>query len=369
MIRGRDDLCKVVGQMHNMSRNVIINTRDVGGEMDQPFDDTTKAYYRRFFERQGMRAVSEYEVFSRSRTIDLVVECIEEDHVKLANTIFAHFRRLNALEFKGYHDPLTAIDLNRIRMRAWGLGAIDDADRANESDVSDDTILLSAQEIAEMPSQRTVSLVCTVRPMKILDTLRNEFHFEPTEEQGIYCNHGREIPVWIIHPTELELKSKNYPLLPLARGTKLEQFIELCMQQGLVEYLQLTLDIGLVTDPDVIWRKILEVYGMELTIHEETWPYIDEFFRKVPDAMQKVPTFQEALEASEQQGVLRTQRRTLIRFLQHKFGELPDKIIQLIEKTNDSEQLDDWMDQAFDAESLTSMSFDLGNENEVDDEN
>ncbi|MBV7335879.1 hypothetical protein KFU94_48090 [Chloroflexi bacterium TSY] len=35
---------------------------------------------------------------------------------------------------------------------------------------------------------------------------------------------------------------------------------------------------------------------MELTIREETWPYIDEFFRNVPEAMRKVPTFQEALE-------------------------------------------------------------------------
>ncbi|MBV7335877.1 hypothetical protein KFU94_48080 [Chloroflexi bacterium TSY] len=87
--------------------------------MDQPFDDTTKTYYRRFFEKQGMRAVSQYEVFSRSRTIDLVVECIE-DYAKLVDTIFAHFRRLNALEFKGFNDPLTTIDLNRIRMRAWG---------------------------------------------------------------------------------------------------------------------------------------------------------------------------------------------------------------------------------------------------------
>ncbi|MEZ4865693.1 MAG: hypothetical protein R3C14_30555 [Caldilineaceae bacterium] len=38
---------------------------------------------------------------------------------------------------------------------------------------------------------------------------------------------------------------------------------------------------------------------MELTIHEETWPYIDELFRTVPEAMQKVSTFQEALEKSE----------------------------------------------------------------------
>ncbi len=334
--------------------------------MDQPFDDTTKTYYRHFFERQGMRAVSQYEVFSRSRTIDLVVECIEEDHAKLADTIFEHFRRLNALEFKGFNDPLTAIDLNRIRMRAWGLGAIDGADRTKETNVSDDAILLSAQEIAEMPSQRTVTIVCAIRPMKVLDTLRHEFHLEPTDEQGIYCNNGREIPVWIIHPTALELKPKNYPLLPLARGKKLEQFIELCLHRGLVEYLQLTLDIGLVTDPDVIWRKILEVYGMELTIHEETWPYIDEFFRKVPEAMRKVPTFQEALEKSEQSGEQSGVRRTLLLALRHKFKEVPERIGQLIEATNDLEQLDTWLELTLDADSLEEIDFNLDHEVDED---
>lgn len=165
----------------------------------------------------------------------------------------------------------------------------------------------------------------------------------------------------------MALIPKNYPVLPLARGAKLEQFIELCLQHGLVEYLQLALDIGLVTDPDVIWRKILEVYGMELTIHEETWPYIDEFFRNVPEAMRKVPSFQEALEASEQEGkregMRLTQQRTLLRFLRHKFGDLPNSIVQLIEQTSNSEQLDAWMDQVFDAESLTAMKFKIDSKN------
>ena len=43
----------------------------------------------------------------------------------------------------------------------------------------------------------------------------------------------------------------------------------------------------------------IEEKGIALTIHEETWPYIDEFFRNVPEATKKVPTFQEALAASE----------------------------------------------------------------------
>jgi hypothetical protein len=76
----------------------------------------------------------------------------------------------------------------------------------------------------------------------------------------------------------------------------------------------------------------------------------------VPEAMHKVPTFQEALEESERQG----QRRMLLRFLHHKFGDLPRAVVQLIEKTNDAQQLDAWMDQVFEAKSLADMRFTLG---------
>ena len=323
--------------------------------MENPFDDTAKSRYRRFFEQRGMRAITQYEVFSLSRSTDLVVECSLEDRAVLQKTVFAHFRHINAVEFKGYHDPLTVSDLNLIMMRAWGIGVIDQSKA--KSLIEQPQSFTNGQLVAEQPDQRTVTVICVTRPRKILDTLQAAFGFHATGERGIYCDHAQKVPAWIIHPTELTLQPSNYALLPLARGEKLEQFIELCLAQGLVEYLQLTLDIGLVTDPDVIWRKILEVYDMALKIHEETWPYIDEFFRTVPEAMQKVPTFQEALEASERQGILQTQRRTLIRFLHHKFGELPDYVLQMIEETIDSTKLDQWMDQVFDATTLADMAF------------
>jgi hypothetical protein len=109
----------------------------------------------------------------------------------------------------------------------------------------------------------------------------------------------------------------------------------------------------------VIWRKIMEVMNMELTVREDTWPYIDEFFRKVPDAMQKVSTFQEALAESEQRGIqigaLQNQRRTLIHQVRRKFPDVPDGVIQQIEETEDSEQLDTWLDQILFAETLADI--------------
>ncbi|MCB0111473.1 MAG: hypothetical protein KDE53_36375, partial [Caldilineaceae bacterium] len=108
---------------------------------------------------------------------------------------------------------------------------------------------------------------------------------------------------------------------------------------------------------------IMEVHGMELTIREETWPYIDEFFRNVPESMRKVPTFQEALAKSEQSGVQSGVqagvRRTLLLALRHKFDEIPEEVEQLIEATNNLEQLDQWLEQTLDADALEEIAFPL----------
>lgn len=58
--------------------------------VQQPFDDTTKAYYRRYFEQLEIPAIVQYEVFSRSRAIDLMVTCTDADLRKLTATVFAH---------------------------------------------------------------------------------------------------------------------------------------------------------------------------------------------------------------------------------------------------------------------------------------
>lgn len=325
--------------------------------MQQPFDDTTKAYYQQYFAKLEIPAVTQYEVFARSRAIDLMVTCTPADLDKLAETVFAHFRTVNALEFKGYHDPLTAINFNVIMMRAWGVGAVKQEESEQDEEIPNPGTGLPPQVIAEMPDQRTVTIVCVTRPTKVLDDLQAKFRFQLTAEPGIYCNYEHQLPVWIIHPPELALKPANYPLLPLARGVKLAQFIELCIQQGLVDYLRLTLDIGLLNDPDVVWDKIMEVMHMDLQIREETWSHIDEFFRTIPEAMRKVTTFREALVESEQRGKQLEAQRTLLLVLRHRFGNLPAAMEQTIESTQDAEKLEQWLKEALDANSLAAISF------------
>jgi len=172
---------------------------------------------------------------------------------------------------------------------------------------------------------------------------------------------------WIIHPSELDLVEKNYPLLPLARGKKLEEFISLCVREGLNDYLQLIIDIGLATDPELIWQKILEVKQMKHQIREETWPVIDPFFREMPEAIGKLPTFQDALASTQQQslrqGSLSNEHRIVLRQLNRKFTQVPKSIVQHIETRSDIDQLDNWLDQIILAKELADIDFNVPQQN------
>jgi hypothetical protein len=314
----------------------------------EPFDETAKAYYRQLFENLGLVVETELKVFFRERAIDLVVKCTEEDRRRLQNTAFSHFRQVNAIELKGINDPLTLIDYNKIMMRAWGLGAFKPKPKPEddkEEEQSDDK-----NEPNPYPSQRTLTIICVTRPTKILDQLETEVKFTKQSEGIYHCPDG--FSQRIIHPSELPIVPQNYPLLPLAQGEKLEQFMALCLRENLVNYLQLIMDIGITTDPNVILRQILETKQMSLTLHEDTRYYLNQYFLEMPEEMTKIPTFQDALAISERQGeqsVLRTLRNTLVRQLHRKFAPVPDNVRQEIETetTNNLEQLDNWLDQIF----------------------
>jgi hypothetical protein len=91
-------------------------------------------------------------------------------------------------------------------------------------------------------------------------------------------------------------------------------------------------------------------------IREDTWPIIDQFFREMPEAIGKLPTFQEALTDSlkqgEKQGALNNEHRLVLGQLQRRFNQVPKSIVQQIEASSDFEQLDQWLDQIIAAKEL-----------------
>ena len=352
---------------------------------EQRFDNTTKSFYRRLFSSWGIAVETERPVFARERTIDLVVECSADDIKRLQKTVFSYFRALNGIELKGPADPLTVKDHNVIMMRAWGLGGVDNKKKnkktGEEQNPSDDIesatdesdipkAELTYREEYRIPSNRTVTIISVVRPDKILNQLQKEIGFVPTDKPGIYhCDD--HLPQWIIHPDELKLIPENYPLLALSRGKKLAAFIDLCIREGLTHYLELAVDVGVMTDPLVIWQKILEVEQMEQLMNKEVLQVMNEVFRRKPQFfMENFSFFRETLdestrrseEAGFKHGRLRSEQQTLIRQLRRKFKEVPAAVVRRVERTNDRKQLESWLDQILSANSLAEMNLLPANE-------
>jgi len=94
---------------------------------------------------------------------------------------------------------------------------------------------------------------------------------------------------------------------------------------------------------------------MKPEIREETWSYIDRFFQEMPDAMTKLPTILDAFQKVVQETSAESQKRVLIRLLRRKFASVPKKVVQKIEATDDSDQLDNWLDQVIVADSLAEI--------------
>lgn len=98
-----------------------------------------------------------------------------------------------------------------------------------------------------------------------------------------------------------------------------------------------------------------------LPIRPETRPYIDEFFRAYPEEIQHVSVFRKELDQmfaqGEERGEERAKQASLLRLMRRKFGELPSAVVEQVETTKDGDQLDQWFDQAIDANSLSELDF------------
>jgi len=85
----------------------------------------------------------------------------------------------------------------------------------------------------------------------------------------------------------------------------------------------------------------MEVHKLKPVIKPETWGYIEEFFKEIPEI---------------ESGKVDNQRTMLIRLLRRKFTnsdeELLDPMIKKIEESEDTDMLDQWFDQIFDANAL-----------------
>ncbi|MEM7534109.1 MAG: hypothetical protein AAF639_18145 [Chloroflexota bacterium] len=342
-----------------------------------PFDETAKQYLREKFEALGTHVETEFESYHQSMTIDMTIECRTKDIAALQGTAFSHFRTLNVVELKGPSDNLRDWGFDEIMQRAWEANRLSPyaleekpkkkLTKQQEEDGEDDTPSNYAPAAI-----RTTTIVSVIKPVKLLQTLKDVYQFHQTDEPGVYLSK-QIVPIWIIHPDELEMIPKNYPLLCLSRGEKLQAFIDLCMREGLDEYLKLILKLGETTNQNEIWTKLMEAMNVKTKILPETWGYIDEFFRKMPETYDNVPTIHERIQRVQEEartegveqgrgeGALANQRKLMIKLLNRNFGneneELLETIIDRIEENSDLAALEEWYDRILDAHSLRELDF------------
>jgi hypothetical protein len=269
--------------------------------------------------------------------------------------------------------------------RAWGLGAVERfAEKTGRID--GDGSMQGQRERTELPSTRTVTILCVVRPESILST--GELAFRATPEPGIYMTEG-PLRTWIIVPSEVALERRNYPVLPFAKGKKLQDFIELCAREGEITYLRTSLEAGSAVAADAMWPKLMEMLNMQPVYTPEVLEIIDQIIQKFPDklplsAKRRAEVIEEQVRAAEKlaveralkrglkkglkkglkeglkEGELQTRQQMLLRLARHKFGAIEPALEKQIRTTTDVSLLDGWIEKILDVTSLQELVVEKG---------
>ena len=323
--------------------------------MPQDYDSAYKAFYERLFQKWNIPVETEVEVSRRARTIDLVIKCLTAHIQLLKDTAFWFFRRTNSLELKSPEDPLTVSGYLLIISRIYAL--------------------LSKQKEYEnqLPSNATLTIVCSVRPDKILDDMKKEFGFSPTKKPGVYLSNKLGIETRIIVATELDVIEKNYPLLILAKGEKLLEFFEEIVRKNLTEYVEITLRVGVSIDPETLIEGVRKMRERSPEYQASLERAFTNLFTFSPESMERISPFREVLEEQrqaleEQRQELEEQRRELEEekrntaiqakrealslLLESKFGSPSETLISQLSALRDVDKLNRLYRQALDARTL-----------------
>jgi hypothetical protein len=342
--------------------------------MASGFDDVVKPVYRRWFLRRGVPVETEREVLAHTRTMDLVADVDVQMRRLLEGTCFDFFSEINVVEFKGAGDPLTEKGYARAMSRAWAV-VKEERLPSGESPIGEGRGKKKPRRRERVPSPigRTLTIVCVTRPNAILNGAARGYHFEPTDEPGIYISR-ESLTVRIIVPYEMELVERNYPLMPLATGLKLQRFVEQCAREARTDLLQMSLELAGATGALEVWPQVMEEAAMKSPYTPEVLAVIEEGIRKLPD----LPTNKRIRELEEKarqaeamlsqaeanaaqaeaNAILDERRRSVLRLAGRKFGSLPPHVALRVEAAQEMGQLNTWFDQIVDAGSLNET--DLG---------
>jgi hypothetical protein len=319
--------------------------------MPQDYDSIYKAFYERLFQnlfalyssvrllmvalmstRQttwNIPVETQVEVSRRAKSIDVVIKCEEEHRKRLRDTAFWFFRRVNSLELKSPEDPLDLANYMTIVSRAYGL------------------LAKQEKEAEQLPTNATITIVCSVRPDKLLDDLQSELRFLPTSEPGIYFSK-EGIEVRIIVSTELDVIEKNYPLLILSKGKKLLSFFEEVVMKGLTEYIEIIFQVGVSIDPETLTEGVRRMREWSPEFRANLERALENLFDFSPESIERIAPFREALEERERNA----KQEDLSLLLESKFGPLSEEFVSRLEAVHDVNELNRLYKRALHARTL-----------------
>jgi len=303
--------------------------------MRRDYDSAYKVFYERLFQRWQVPVETQVEVSRQARTIDVVIQCDKEHRQRLQETCFWFFRRINDLELKSPEDPLDLADYMRIVSRAYGL------------------LAKQGNEAQQLPTNATLTIVCSVRPKKILEDLQTELQFFPTSEPGIYLSKQR-LEERIIVSSELDVIEKNYPLLILAKERKLLEFFEQVVMRELTEYVrfahrrlrltvEILLEVGVSIDPETMIEGVRRMAER----HQELTPglkrALESWFEDYPQHIHEMAPIRRVLEEEKRKNamnvILQAKREDLSLILESKFGPLSEELVSQLEAVHDVDEL------------------------------
>ena len=325
--------------------------------MPQDYDSAYKAFYERLFQKWNIPVETEVEVSRRARAIDLVIKCLTAHLQLLKDTAFWFFRRMNSLELKSPEDPLTVSGYMLIISRTYAL------------------LSKQKEEDEQLPSNATITIVCSVRPDKILDNLKEEFGFFPTKEPGVYLSNKPGIETRIIVATELDVIEKNYPLLILAKGEKLLKFFEEIVRKNLTEYVEIMFRVGVSIDPETLIEGVRRMRERSPEYQARLERAFTNLFTFSPESMERISPFREVLEEQRRKleeekkdasirasmnAAIQAKREDLSLLLESKFGSLSETLISQLSAVRDVDKLNRLYRQALDARTLDEVDIKEG---------
>ena len=315
--------------------------------MPQDYDSAYKAFFERLFQKWNIPIETQVEVSRRAKSIDAVIRCEMEHQKRLKDTAFWFFKRINSLELKSPEDALNLADYMNIVSRAYGL-------LAKQKD-----------EAEQLPTNATITIVCSVRPDKILDDLKTELRFSSTSEPGVYLRK-QEIERRIVVATELDVIEKNYPLLILAKGRKLLEFFEEVVKKGLTEYLEIIFQVGVSIDPETLTEGVRRMKKWSPEFRANLERALENLFEFSPESIERIAPFRRALEEERNarqeerknaerealNAILQVKREDLCLLLESKFGTLSEELVSEFEAVRDVDELTQLYKRALDAQTL-----------------